>query len=220
MVKKIETEKEIIYVGDFTPSDVLNEPIVFPIKFGASFKQFGQPNLKYNQNGIATKLEVSHTIRFGRRKAVIWLKNIYGISVNEILINGEKAIRDLANYYENKYNIKLVFEKIYPDIEWGVTSKSISKKTAKKAGIEKGGSKIVAGAIHKFKDSSHPENMQFNTLSGGEQTKPTEHGKIHEYLYSRLPVDLERISKTMVKISDSIIVINQKVEVLSKKKNL
>ena len=25
--------------GDFTPSDVLNEPIVFPIKFGASFKR-------------------------------------------------------------------------------------------------------------------------------------------------------------------------------------
>jgi len=79
------------------------------------------------------------------------------------------------------------------------------------AGIANGGARIVAGAVHKSKDWSHPDSLQFNPLTGGDEQRPTVHAKIHEYVYSGgLGGDLEGIGRALKRLDEQIQNLNKK----------
>jgi hypothetical protein len=125
--------------------------------------------------------------------------------VDEILENGRRSVEALAAMYAQRYNVRLTFRRIIPGIEWCIVSKDISEKQAKQEGIERGQQAVVAGAIHKFGDSSHPENMEFNQAPGGTPLKPTEHAETHEYVYSgQLARDMLAMKEGMTAIKDVV----------------
>jgi len=178
----------------------------------------GRPKgLKYNSRGIATIKEIDHTAQLGRKKAIIWLKAFTGSTPDECLNNAQAQIIETARQYEISLDIKLTLIRIFKDTEWVITSKNQSKKIADKAGIGEGGQIRVGDAIHKYKDSSDPYNMQFNSIKHDSQ-EATDHARTHHYLYTRLPSDLKKMEEILDKLTYTIIGLNVKMDNMEFKK--
>ncbi len=194
---------------EITPSSA---PLVRPKKYGASFFMLGRPNLTYDAWGKAKMAEGTHTAIFGRHKTVIWLHSFVGGNVAELVANADRALIELAQKYSAFYGITLNFDRQIGDEEWVVVSKSVSRKMAEAAGIEKGGQVVVDGVIHKYDDFSDPDHVQFNRAPGGRPEGPREHAKVHEYLYSgKLADDLLAMKDVMAAMSDSLVAIHQRL---------
>lgn len=210
--KKRDFATHIYPVGDFaTEPPQTKTALIIPHKIGISFLMYGNPAIPSNRGHKVIK-ESDHTAIFRRYKAVIWLKNTHGSKVKEILDNARVMAVSLANMYCKKYGIELHFEKVYSGIEWVIPDKERSEMVAKSAGIKEFQRRKVGRAIHKFKDASH-DNFEIECAPNEPQEAPTDHAKIHEYLYGgQLGHDLVAIKDTVGVISDSLIQIRQRME--------
>lgn len=189
-------------VGD-THTEPQHATTIIPHKFGASFRQFKKPAILFS-NGIAVIEKDDHTIIFRRHKTSIWLKHFTGQTVNEMLTRGEAHLKALAEFYSKYYGIKLIFDRIYPDIEWTDPSEERSKQIADAAGIKEFTRVKVAQAIHKFKDSSH-ETLEIERDPAHAPEIPTDHARAHEFVYSG------KLAQALEAIGDAIITINQRL---------
>ena len=193
-------------------------PIMLPHKFGADFYQNGKPNLKYNNRGNAYLYELSHTVRFGRYTTTIWLSSFRGKTINEIIDNGRKDVADLAEFYAAKFNIRLSFNRLIPGIEWCKTSKEDSTRYAKIHELAPTEKHIVAGAVHVYGDSSHPETVEYNALPKGDKARPTDHAKVDEYIYSgKLNADLYAIKEVLAEVQGGMTAIRIRMDLEAKK---
>lgn len=203
-------------VGDWSPPSSIPSPIdekiMLPAKFGASFFLVGRPPLRYDRYGKAFVKTPGWTLQFGRHKLVIWLHAFRGQTVKELEANARSDILSLADAQGRKLGIQVALDRFFEDVEWVDTSKERSDQVAQAGGFEDG-QKVVAGAIHKHRDFSHPENMQFNALPGGDPKRPTEHAQIHEYLYSgNLFRDMHAMAQTIDKLGDSMVAVRARME--------
>jgi len=199
-----------------------NEPILVPHKLGASFILIGRPRLSYDKHGIATIKELGHTIRFGRSKAVIWLKVFPGSNVRDIIATCRQQILDIARFYEQKHAVTLTFNRWFRDIEWVLGDKPASKKASEMANIKP--KRVIAGAEFKFDDATHPKRLEVNKAVGYPPDIPTQHAETLEYLLLKAPKDIEDATKLLLEsakriaeLTESITVTNQKLEILNKK---
>lgn len=178
--QKIYTHVNV--VGDLHP---VQPPINIPCKFGASFALVGRPTLIYDKQGKAKDIQPTHVAIFGRHKAVIWLKaGFRGETPDEIIKNGNDTLKAIARSYEEKFGISLSYLRTFLDIEWVMVHFNLGKRLSKYEGIKKGEKKEIAGAYHKFGDSSHPSHRQYQAIENKDPVMPTEHASIDHYIYS------------------------------------
>ena len=184
--------------------------LFMPHKYGGSFTIIGNLKVKRNKNGYHTIKEPDHTIMFGNSKAVVWIKSFPGNSVNEILNNARRRLDDLATIYSNRYRIKLILNRIYEDNEWVLNDKPASKELSDKADIKK--EKLIAGALFKFDDRTHPDYIEINKAPGYDQRIPTEHARTLEYLLIEAPNLLKQIVESVKVNNDKIKLIEEKIK--------
>lgn len=200
LVGNLNTEKQP------TPT---NKPIFIPHKFGATFIIIGRANLKRDSRGMATIKELNHTLRLGKAKAVIWLKNGFtGSDVEEQLNNAKKMLDILADKYSKKYGITLTLDRYLSDVEWVLNDKPASKTLSNKADIKH--KRLIAGADFKYDDATHPGYIEINKAKGYSSDIPTEHAKTLEYLLLHAPSLLKQLTETTLAI-------NMKLEALDKR---
>lgn len=205
----------------------INEPIMIPHKFGASFAQDKRPAVKFDERGKFEERTAAYTAQFGRYKCQVWLKGGFiGETVEEQIENGRASIMAIAQKLGEKYKVRLSDPRFYDDIEWVDPDKDRSKATAKGAKMKKGISVEVAGALHKLDKVSHENQIEFNALPGGEGTRPTDHAKIREFIYSgRLADTLGALGKNQVetqkildKLTEVVVQIRQRMDIEAGKK--
>jgi hypothetical protein len=205
--------------GDFTGKNTI--PIMIPHKFGGIFTLYPNekiPGLQYSDRGKAQVTDRLYSAQLGKYKAQIWLKaGFKGITPDEQIYSGHQSLLAIATSLESKYNIKLNLIKFYNDIEWVDPNKIRSHATAKGAGIESGKGIEVAGALHKYDDKSDIGCIEFNKLPQGDPTKPTDHAKIRDFIYSgKMANTLASMAAMLEKLNDSVISLNQKIEMKNK----
>lgn len=163
-----------------------NPAPLIPHKFGASFNMGGEVSGK-DKHGIRTYKELSHTARFGKNKAVIWLKHFSGNSVKEIIGNAGKQLDDLALSYEKQLGIKLFNKRVFINDEWVVSDRPAGNLLAEVEGIPKGEQKVVLGAIWKNGDATHPNRLEINQAQGFSAEIPREQAARLDFLIQRGP---------------------------------
>jgi hypothetical protein len=179
----------------------------------------GRPiGLRYDKTGYATIKEEAYTIRFGKTKAVIWLKAFYGISPEEQVKNGITQIKQIALEQGLYYSVRLTPDRFYDGIEWVMLDRETGADTAEALGVQT--QLEIAGANYKFSDASHPDKLQINPAPGYPANLATEHAKtlhllaanreVVEYLVIHAPALLKQITETLLAI-------NTKIEVLNKR---
>lgn len=166
---------------DTSPAEL---PIMLPAKFGATFHLSARPAVRFNAQGNFWDKQPSRSVRLGRHKMQVWLHSFRGQTVEEIINLGKADVLEIGQAQAKKYGVVAVLDDFFYDWEWVDTSRERSEGVANGAGIAQGGRRVVAGAIHKFADDSHPENLQFDPLPGGDVQRPTDHAKVHEFIYS------------------------------------
>jgi len=161
-----------------------NHPSMLPSNVGAVFALVVKPKgLQYNLGGMAyTEEKHFFKAQWGTHKVQIWLHSFKGSNPDEILSNARETLIGIASSLENKYHCKLTLLRWHNRTEWIDFSSSRSAKIAAAADLQKGERIEVAGALHKFSDTSHPDKIQFNPLKV--PTIATDHAKIHHAIYS------------------------------------
>lgn len=180
--------------------------------FGADFMNVGKarPPLPKDKNNLAwVKMPLSHTARFGPNTTTIWMKHYRGTSVQEQIANAQQDTLALARFYEAKYGLALAFKRWHPGIEWCIAQDKASDKAKELLGMRQGDKKEIGNVLWKAGDSTHL-NMELNALPGAPADAPTEQARALEYLLVHAPYLLRQIV-------DSIVVVNQKLEVMDKK---
>lgn len=208
-------------------SPSLPEPIMLPVKFGLILAQVRKPKLKYDEYGKAYEKTALYECQFGKRKAQLWLKGGFkGITQEEQLQSGKQMLLDIAAMLSNKHGIELTPLRFYEGIEWVDPSQIRSATTAKGAGMKKGEKIEVDGAIHKYSDSSHPDQFQINPKHGGVQTRATEQAKYRIDLYSgeyerrfQMVFELEeRAAKNILALSEKLEEVKVRMDMEAKKR--
>jgi hypothetical protein len=195
-------------------------PTMLPSKFGGIFAVVGNPRIKYDQDGkfyVKTQL---YTAQVGRYKAQIWLKGGFtGSTVEEIIANGQAQLQVIASQLAADHHLELGLLRFYDGIEWVDYDLKRSQRLATSAKIPKGGAIEVAGAIHKYSDFSHPSQVQFNPKPGGDAARPTDHAKIHEYVYKgRIMEDIYAITQALKQLTDLQIEIKARMDLRDQNK--
>jgi hypothetical protein len=157
---------------------------------------------------MATITEQSHVARFGRSKAVIWLKSFIGETPWGIRKNGYKTLQELGKYYSQKYGITLTLNRIFSDIEWTLTDKPASAEMSEQCDIKP--QREIADALFKFDDATHPHTIEINQAPTKPPEIPSQHADTLYYLLMHAPNLLKQLT-------ESVLVINTKLEVLEKR---
>lgn len=181
-------------------------PAMIPAKFGAIFAVTKTGTLRFDKHGKAYVKTALFSAQIGRNKAQIWLRGGFtGTTIEEQIQSGQFRLMQISEHLMDKFKVEMALLRFYEGIEWIDADTDRSKKIAKSAEIPKGGSVEIGGAIHKFGDFSHPEQIQFNPKHGGNQKIPTEHAQVHEYIYSgKLANDLYALGDSIKKLWSKI----------------
>jgi len=172
-------------------------PTLLPHRLGASFRLIGNIPKPRDASGYVTIKDPAYTIRFGRSKAVLWLKSFTGSTVQDQLANGHKSILALAVKYQHDLGITLTFDRWFPGIDWVLESKKGSKLIGEGANLKEE-PKIISGAEFVYDDATHPTNLEIRPAKDYPPLRSTDVAKILEYLITRAPLTLMDIDKRMI----------------------
>lgn len=189
--------------------------ILLPHKYGATFYLVDKPLLKYNILAhLAIDKQPGYTIIYGKSKAVIWLHSFFGDSPDTILANAQAYVLEIAKRESVKHRLTLTLDRIFNGVEWVMNDKPASRATGLTHKPE-----IIAGAKYQLDLVSHPGYLEINQAPGYPAQIPTEHAKILYYLITQAPSDIKgsieaikEIAITLKEIRDSIMVLDQKIE--------
>ncbi len=184
-------------------------PILILHKFGASFGLVGSiPNVQ-KKRGLLTIKEPGYTVQFGRSKAVIWLKSVYGNSVREQVVNGRNSLLEIAKEVGERFHVKLAWLRWIPGNEWVLVEKEGSRVVGEGAGL-KDAPKVIAGATWKFDDFTHPKHVEIQPAPGFALSRPTVVADRLEFLIESAP----SITKSFEAISQYDANVRKHLEVL------
>jgi hypothetical protein len=161
-------------------------PIMLPHNLGASFVLVGSPRGKRDGRGFINIKTPSYTARLGRSKAVLWLKSFRGTNVKEQLENGRKDVLALGEQLARDYGVTLTFARWFDGVEWCLNDRPASALVGDKADL-KANPKVIAGALVKFDDFSHPHFLEVETANGFPRDRPTVVADRLEYLINSAP---------------------------------
>jgi hypothetical protein len=183
--------------GTYTPLTIF-----IPHRLGASFRLIGKPKLPYDKGGFATVKDVAYTARFGRSKAILWLKSFTGDTVQAQINNGRNAILALADELQREHNLTLTFDRWFEGIDWVMDSKKGSKVIGESAGLKEEPT-VIAGAEMVYDDATHKEYLEIRPAINHPPTKSTDVAKTLEYLITRAPLTIAEIDKRLMMQEES-----------------
>jgi hypothetical protein len=189
-------------------------PALVPHHFGATFAIVGKPRIMRKKAWHTVK-EHEFTLQIGRYKAILWLHYLAGTTPTEQIEWGRSRALRLAKVLGEKYGCGFTMLQMRPDIEWIMTDKGASKELADKTGIKKNKPIEVASAMFRFDDLSHPKVIEINKAFEKPPEIPTIHAQTLFFLLTKAPQLMEQQIKLTTSITESIVVINQKLETLA-----
>lgn len=205
--------KKSIVTPPFATNPIVTPPLA-PHRFGATFAIVGKPRV-VRRKAFFTVKEHEYTLQIGTEKAILWLHFLAGTTPQEQIDWGRARALRLAEGFAARYGCGFNLLRVLPDIEWTLTDKGASQELADKTGIRKDKPIEVAAAMFRFDDPSHPRLIEINKAMGKPPEIPTAHAQTLYFLLTAAPALMEKQINLTTSITESIVVLNQKIEVLA-----
>lgn len=189
-------------------------PLLRPHRVSAILAVVGQPNVK-RKKAWATIKEYEYTLQIGIDKAILTLNLTQGASPEDNLAYARARIPELCGFFALKYGCKFAVLRYLKGVEWCLTDKPASKAMSEEVPIKKAERLEVADALFWFDSVSHPKEIQITPAQGKPPEMPTVHAQTLYYLLTRLPTDMRNNGELLNKITESIVVVNQKIETIA-----
>lgn len=175
------------------------------VKGGVSWKFRG---------GVARKwLEADFSIQAYAHRIVFWLKNFKGITPEEQIELGRRALRVRAGRFAREQRVVLEFEKENGVREWAVPRGEASDLLIRGLGLRD--KQVNLGDVDALTDRSHPERMEFKDARGAIAGSSDEFAKSLELMRQVMPQlvtllpDLAEIAKQKDNMKELSVLISE-----------
>ena len=189
-------------------------PLLRPHKVSAILAVVGKPNVK-RKKAWATIKDFEYTLQIGVDKAILTLNLTQGASPDDNLQYARARIPELCDFFAKKYECKFAVLRYLKGVEWCLTDKPASKTMSEEVPIRKTERLEVADARFWFDSVSHPKEIQITPMPAKPQEMPTVHAQTLYFLLTAAPALMEKQINLTTSITESIVVLNQKIETLA-----